>query len=734
MSRLVKSSIPRNSRPRADQPSHHGNQYYYDEEPIPNEAYNEAFMREHQLLANNISQRRHSLYADEAAGVRQSYYTCSDSDESCSTAPAERSRVGDCDDQENVPDHVDEEEITNYIRRNFQVDDDMEESESDRSDIRRYVSRSDDVEESDSEEDTRRYASRSDYWMNPENPDSDSDSYSSSQSSYCVEQSFLSQSAPDISESDDDAHALVRGMGRPTISSASSFQHSIGQSRLDSQPLQGSRHRGRGRSAFTTAASSSSSSSSSSSRTGSGNRSLPGQSSTDSSSGTYSMKEAPLRGHGGRPTLERANSCEGEFSYRHTSGDVDREERHSLHAYSFHAQSAGRVRMRSGDSSESRSTPKPDGGRWLAKQISQRSLSGLGTSSHHDPPAMNADEMESSSSGESFGGDLESGFEGYGESVADAHEESSVSQSDDDQGEFKTHGVAGLRTSSHHDDQPAMDTDEMESSSSGESSGNDLKSGFDGFGESVAGARERPSVIAQSDDDQGEFKTRGVAGLRSSSHQELEEEEQGQDERTTANNAQQKEEMLSSLSTEKKRQPELMQEMLIETDVDPDEMERQKELHQHQSIKEQQPNEKQQAKLRCNGEDHDVGPKTTEIRDPIEPTMIEPAMIEHKQVATKPMTELAPSPTSEKETKTVEESSTKVHEIQVNAPNNKEEDSKASAVAVPPSDRRPLSKAAVRDAKRALILANMHRLDKTLEQARRLTPPIRSKTGLQGRC
>jgi hypothetical protein len=201
--------------------------------------------------------------------------------------------------------------------------------------------------------------------------------------------------------------------------------------------------------------------------------------------------------------------------------------------------------------------------------------------------------------------------------------------------------------------------------------------------------------------------------------EEAEEEEQGQDERTTANNAQQKEELLSPLTIEKKRQSELMQEMLIETDVDPDEMERNRE-RQQRLTKGQQPKEKQQAKLRSNGEDHDVGPKTTEIRNPIEASIIEPAIIEHKQVTTKPKTELTPSPTSEIETKIVEESSTKVREIQVNTPNNKEEDFKASAVAVPPSDRRPISKAAVRDAKRALILANMHRLDKTMEQARRL--------------
>jgi hypothetical protein len=300
-------------------------------------------------------------------------------------------------------------------------------------------------------------------------------------------------------------------------------------------------------------------------------------------------------------------------------------------------------------------------------------------------------------------------------------QESSVSQSDHDQGEFKTHGVAGLRTSSHHDDPPTMDTDEMESSSSGESSDSDLESGFDdGYGESVADAREKPSV-AQWDDDQDEFKTRGDAGLRSPSHQELEEEEQGQDGGTTENKTQQKEEMLSSLSTEKKRQPELMKEMLIEIDVDPDEMERLKEVDQHRVVKEQQPKEKQDTKLRSNGEDHDVEPKATDFGVPTEAAMIEPAMIEHREVTTKPMKDLTPSPTSEKEPKIVEESSTKAREIPVNAPNNKEEDSKASTVAVHPSDRRPLSKAAaVRDAKRARILANMHRLDETMEQARRV--------------
>jgi hypothetical protein len=496
MSGLVKS-IPRNSRPGAEQSGHFGNQLY-DEETIPKKSYNEALMREHHL-AKQISQMRHSLYADEV-GVRRSY-TCSDSDESCSTA-AELSRFEDCDDQENVPD-VDEEDITNYIRRHFQADYDMDESESDSSDIRRYASRSDDVEESDSDEDIR-YASRSDFLMNPENSDSDSSSHPSS----CVEERFLSQSAPDMSESDDDAYAPIRGVGRPTISSASSFIHCREQSKFDTQSLQASRHRGRGRPALTRAASC---------RAGSGSRSQPGQYPTDSSSGTYSMKEAPLLGHGGRPTLERANSCEGEFSYWHKSSDVDRDEMHSLYAHSYHAESSGRVPMRSGASLGSR-RPKPDDGRWLAKQISQRSLSGLRTSSHHDPPAMDSDEMESSSSGESFGDGLESGFEGYGgeESVADAREEPSVAQPDD-QAEFVTRRVSGLRTSSHHDP-PTMNADELvESSPTEESFGGDFESGFEGYGESVAVAREEFSV-AQSDDNQGEFETHEVATLRTSSH------------------------------------------------------------------------------------------------------------------------------------------------------------------------------------------------------------------------
>jgi hypothetical protein len=198
------------------------------------------------------------------------------------------------------------------------------------------------------------------------------------------------------------------------------------------------------------------------------------------------------------------------------------------------------------------------------------------------------------------------------------------------------------------------------------------------------------------------------------------EEEEKQDEGTTANNTHQKEEMLSPLSTEKKRHSELMKEMLIETDLVPDEIERNRELQQR-LIKEQQPKENQRTKLRPNkGDDHDVEPKTTDVGDTTEATMIEPAVIEHKQVTTKPMKKVTPSPTSEKENKIVEESSTKVREIQANTPTNKEKDSKASAVAVHPSDRRPFSEVAVRDAKRARILANMHRLDKTMEQARRL--------------